>query len=255
MVPAVEAAFGYAGFFVRDQRTEIRPDQELGWNQEYSRPPQKAAATKAAICSLAVVALHSNSDMTSTIEMPCDGCGQASSPGHIAERLKRLEWSTRYRPVHIQTLLLCATSQREEREFLYSPRCDFSGEAGRVLEVAGIAADGRSAEIVQAEFQRAGFFLTPVLECALEPELKDGAKRLSLLEQRLPALGTRIRRSLKPKRVALLSVELEAVAGKIAAMQLECPVVLDSGRPFALDGLNGHEAAKRLREALAIRID
>jgi hypothetical protein len=124
-----------------------------------------------------------------------------------------------------------------------------------VLEVAGIAADGKTAEIVQAEFQRAGFFLTPVLECALEPELKDGAKRLSLLEQRLPALGTRIRRSLKPKRVALLSMELEAVAGKIAAMQLGCPVVLDSGRPFALDGLNGHEVAKRLREALAIRID
>ena len=255
MVPAVEAAFGYAGFFVRDQRTEIRPDQELGWNQEYSRPPQKAAATKAAICSLAVVALHSNSDMTSTIEMPCDGCGQASSPGHIAERLKRLEWSTRYRPVHIQTLLLCATSQREEREFLYSPRCDFRGEAGRVLEVAAIATDGKSAEIVQAEFQRAGFFLTPVLECAFETESQDGAKRLSLLEQRLPAMGTRIRRSLKPKRVVLISRELEPVTEKIAAMELGCPMVLDGGKPFGLDGPNAGEAVRRLRKALTIRVD
>jgi hypothetical protein len=193
--------------------------------------------------------------MTSTIEMPCDGCGQASSPGHIAERLKRLEWSTRYRPVHIQTLLLCATSQREEREFLYSPSCGFSGEAGRVLEVAGIAADGKPAEIVQAEFQRAGFFLTPVLECALEPELKDGAKRLSLLEQRLPALGTRIRRSLKPKRVVLISRELEPVTEKIAAMELGCPMVLDGGKPFGLDGPNAGEAVRRLREALTIRVD
>jgi hypothetical protein len=193
--------------------------------------------------------------MTSSIEMPCDGCGQNSSPGHIAGRLKRLEWSTRYRPVRIQTLLLCAASQPEEREFLYSPNCDFSGEAGRVLEVAGIGAGGKTVDVVQAEFQRAGFFLTPVLECAFETELQDGAKRLSLLEQRLPALGARIRRSLKPKKLALISVELEGVAEKIAAMELGCPVVLDSGKPFALDGANAGEAVRRLREALAIRTD
>jgi hypothetical protein len=193
--------------------------------------------------------------MTSSIEMLCDGCGQNSSPGHIAARLKRLEWSTRYRPVHIQTLLLCAASPPEEREFLYSPNCDFSGEAGRVLEAAGIAAAGKAVDTVQVEFQRAGFFLAPVLECAFEAELQDGARRLSLLEQRLPAMGTRIRRSLKPKRVALISVALEAVAQKIAAMELGCPVVLDSGKPFGLDGANAGEAVRRLREALAIRTD
>jgi len=187
--------------------------------------------------------------------MPCDGCGQISTPGHIAERLKRLEWSTRYRPVHIHTLLLCAASQSEEREFLYSPSCNFSGEAGRVLEVAGISAAGKSAEIVQAEFQRAGFFLTPVLECVFEAELQDGARRLSLLEQRLPAMGTRIRRSLKPKRAALISMALEGVAQKIAAMELGCPLVLDGGKPFALDRPNAGEAVRKLREALAIRVD
>ena len=193
--------------------------------------------------------------MTSSIEIPCDGCGQAASPEHIAERLKRLEWSTRYRPVHIQTLFLCAASQPEEREFLYSPSCDFSGEAGRVLEVAGIGADGKSVETVQAEFQRAGFFLTAVLECAFETESQGGAKRLSLLEQRVPAMGTRIRRSLKPKRVALISEGLEPVAKIIAAMQLGCPLILDEGKPFALDGANAGESARRLREALASRVD
>jgi hypothetical protein len=192
--------------------------------------------------------------MTNSIDLLCDGCGQISSPGHIAERLKRLEWSTRYRPVHIHTLLLCAASQSEEREFLYSPSCDFSGEAGRALEVAGISAAGKTVDTVQAEFQRAGFFLTPVLECAFETESEGGAKRLQLLEQRLPAMGTRIRRSLKPKRVALISMELEAVAQKIAAMELGCPVILDEGKAFALDGLNGHEAGRRLREVLAIRV-
>lgn len=208
------------------------------------------------VCSLAFVGLHSKPYiMTNSMNLPCDGCGQISTTAHIADRLKRLEWSTRYRPVHIHTLLLCAASQPGERAFLYSPRCDFSGEAGRVLEVAGIAANSKSAKIVQAEFQRAGFFLTPVLECAFETESQDRAKRLSLLEQRLQALGTRIRRSLKPKRVALISVELGAVAQKIAAMDLGCPVILDEGKPFCLEGLDGHEAARRLREALAIRVD
>jgi hypothetical protein len=138
---------------------------------------------------------------------------------------------------------------------MYSPICDFSGEAGRVLEVAGIVANSKTAEIVQAEFQRAGFFLTPVLECVLETESRGSAKLLALLEQRLPGMGTRIRRSLKPKRVALISVELEAVAQKIAAMELGGPVILDSGKPFTLDGANAGESARRLREALASRVD
>jgi hypothetical protein len=193
--------------------------------------------------------------MTGSIEMPCDGCGQASSPAHIAERLQRLEWSTRYRPVHIHTLLLCAASQPEEREFLYSPICEFRGESGRVLEVAGISAAGKTVDAVQVEFQRAGFFLVPVLECSFEAELRDGAKRLSLLVQRLPALGARIRRSLKPKRVALVSMALEPIGEKIAAMQLGCPLILDEGKPFELDGSGAEDAVRRLREVLAVRTD
>jgi hypothetical protein len=216
--------------------------------------------------------------MTSPTNLPCDGCGQISSPEHITQRLQRLEWTTRYRPVHIQTLLLCAASPQEEKEFLYSPGCEFQGEAARLLEVGGIAA-GKTADVVQAEFQRAGFFLTHVLECAFESEARDdsnapsidngrgsardnsnvsamdGSKRLLLLEQRLPAVGTRIRRSLKPKRVALISRALEPIVEKIVAMQLGCPIVLDGGKPFALDGSNAGEAAKRLREALTIRMD
>jgi hypothetical protein len=193
--------------------------------------------------------------MPTTITLTCDGCGQTASAEHIALRLQRLEWSTRYRPLHIQTLLLCAAAQPEERESLYSPSCDYRGVAGRVLEVAGIAVAGKTADIVQAEFQRAGFFLTPVLECALETESQDGMTLLLLLERRLATIGTRIRRSLKPKRVALLSMGLGAVAEKIAAMELGCPVVLDEGKPFALDGPGAGEAVRRLREALAIRAD
>jgi hypothetical protein len=76
-----------------------------------------------------------------------------------------------------------------------------------------------------------------------------------LLEQRLPAIATRIRRSLKPKRVVLISRILEPLVEKFGAMQLRCPIVLHEGKPFVLDGLNAEKAIARLREALAIRTD
>jgi hypothetical protein len=206
--------------------------------------------------------------MTSPLNLLCDGCGQISSPAHIAQRLQRLEWTTRYRPVHIQTLLLSAESPKLEQDFLYSPNCEFQGEAAKLLEVGGISAAGKTRETVLTEFQRAGFFLTHVLECAFDTGSRgnsDGPKRgdskdselrdRRLLEQRLPTIAARIRRSLKPKRVVLISRMLEPLVEKIGAMQLECPVVLHEGKPFILDGSNAGEAVARLREALAIRTD
>ena len=123
------------------------------------------------------------------------------------------------------------------------------------LEVAGISSAGKRADVVQAEFQRAGYFLTYVLECAFETEARGDSKRLSLLERRLPVVATRLRRSLRPKRVVLISQALESVTGKIATMEMGCPIVLDEGKPFALDGLNAGEAAKRMREVIANRMD
>jgi hypothetical protein len=194
-------------------------------------------------------------NMTNPIDLPCDGCGQIASSEHIGQRLQRLEWTTRYRPVHIHTLLLGAASPREEKDFLYSPSGDFHREAAMLLKAAGISGARKTREAVHAEFQRAGFFLTHILECAFETESRDGVKQLSLLEQRLSAVATRIRRSLKPKRVVLISQALEPIAEKIVAMQLGCPLVLDEGKPFALDGLDSEGAVTRLREALAIRTD
>jgi hypothetical protein len=174
-----------------------------------------------------------------------------ASPEHIGRRLQRLEWSTRYRPVHIQTLLLGGASPQEERDFLYSPTGEFHGEAEMLLDVAGFSAAGKTREAVHAEFQRAGFFLTHVLECALEKDSQGGLELSSLLSQRLPAVAVRIRRSLKPKRVVLISRALEPLVERIAALQLGCPLVLDEGRPFDLDGRDGEKAAARLREAIA----
>jgi hypothetical protein len=189
--------------------------------------------------------------MTDSIALPCDGCGQTASGEHIARRLQRLEWTTRYRPVHINTLLLGAFSPQEERDFLYAPSGEFHGEAALLLEALGISTAGKAADAVHAEFQRAGFFLTHVLECPLDKVAGQGAEDAALLTKRLEPVATRIRRSLKPKRVVLISQALGPILERILALELGCPVVLDNGKLFEFDGAVPENTVARLREALA----
>jgi len=181
-------------------------------------------------------------------DLRCDGCGQPASPEHIARRLQRLEWTTRYRPVHIGTLLLGAVAPQNDSEFLYSPAGAWSGEARILLAAAGLAAEGKSAEATLAEFQRGGFFVTHVLECPL----KNGEAAIfqQLTAARLPSLLARIRRSLKPRRLALVSRDLEPFLSALNSGELSCAILLDQGRPFALDGQAATEATERLREVL-----
>jgi len=189
--------------------------------------------------------------MTNSMALPCDGCGQTASAEHIARRLQRLEWATRYRPVHINTLLLGAFSPQEERDFLYAPGEEFHGEAALLLDALGISTAGKTADAVHAEFQRAGFFLTHVLECPLGKNAGQGAEAAALLAQRLQPVATRIRRSLKPKRVVLISQALGPILEKVLALELGCPVVLDNGKLFEFDGPRRENTSARLREALA----
>ncbi len=190
--------------------------------------------------------------MTNSMNLPCDGCGQIASAEHIGRRLRRLEWATRYRPVHIHTLLLGAFSPREDKDFLYAPSGEFHGEAGLLLDALGISTAGKAADVVHAEFQRAGFFLTHVLECPLDGIAAGGAEAAALLKKRLHAVAVRIRRSLKPKRVMAVTEGLAPVVEDILALDLSCPVVLDHGKPFRLDGGTGGSGGMRLREAIAI---
>ena len=132
-------------------------------------------------------------------DLRCDGCGQTASPEHIARRLQRLEWTTRFRPVHIATLLLGDVAPLSDSEFIYSPAGGWEGEAKSLLVAAGLTLEGKSAEATLAEFQRGGFLLTHVLECPVEDG--GGGSTQQLIGNRLPAVLSRIRRSLKPKRL------------------------------------------------------
>jgi hypothetical protein len=186
--------------------------------------------------------------ITPTNSLPCDGCGQSASPEHIARRLQRLEWATRYRPVHIGAILLGGVSPEADADYLYAGK--FEGEAGRLLEAIGISADGKPPEIVLSEFQRSGFFLAHVLECPLETGQLGDSSCKALLDRRAAQVLTRIRRSLKPKRVVLISELLTPLTARFSSAEMGCPVLLDGGKPFGLDSSGIPMAAHHLREAL-----
>ncbi|SRR6266446_2724112 len=187
--------------------------------------------------------------MTDTKPLLCDGCGQVASGEHVARRLQRLEWATRYRPVHIGTLLLGAAAPEEDAEFVYSPSDQWEGEGKLLLEAAGLISGGKPFEATLAEFQRGGLFVTHVLECPFEDAT--AGNMASVLENHLAGTLTRIRRSLKPKRLAPIAGMLAEFLPRLLSGNLGCAVLLDAGKPFALDAKEPNGAALRLREALA----
>ena len=201
--------------------------------------------------------------VSNSTDLWCDGCGQAASAEHIARRLRRLEWATRHRPVHIHTLLLGGVAPREDAELLYAPGDEFRGEAADLLRAVGISTAGKAPADIRREFQAAGFFLTHLLECPVEVETvgqrvvcegQSGYKApdpTALLREHLPSVVSRIRRSLKPRRVALVTEVPSAVVAEIVSMNLGCPVVLDDGRPFRFTPSIGGVTSSRLQEILS----
>jgi hypothetical protein len=189
--------------------------------------------------------------MTNAHLLACDGCGQPATAEHIAKRLQRLEWTTRYRPIHIGAVLLGAFAPTDDAEFLYAEAGAFAGEAKDVLSSSGISPNGKTAEATLSEFQRRGFLLTYVLECPLNPGVSGSIAIQTLLQSRLPLLSARVRRSLRPRRVVPISRFLEPLIASLKDGELGCPLVLDRGRPFALDIGGSEEVAARLSQALA----
>jgi hypothetical protein len=144
--------------------------------------------------------------------LTCDGCGQEATSEHIAKRLKRLELSTRFRPIRIQTVYLGAAPSASDHDFLYGAlEGGFHGEGAALLQNLGFSREGKTAEAVLAEFQRNGNFLTHVLECPFEEGIDEAAKE-GLLRRRLPVALLRIKRSLRPKQVQLISSALDPFA-------------------------------------------
>jgi hypothetical protein len=180
----------------------------------------------------------------------CDGCGQLASPEHIARRLQRLEWATRYRPIHIQALLLSGISPDNDSDFLYSPEGRFEGEAHKLLDAIQLPTEGKSAEAVLSEFQKRGLMLTHLLECPARQGLTD-SQIAQLFQAHLPSTVARVRRSFKPKRIILITQDLLPLLNTLQHADLGCPVFPASSSPFFLEGNPGAIDFHLSREALA----
>jgi hypothetical protein len=187
--------------------------------------------------------------MQSSQAILCDGCGQPAGAEHIARRLKRLENMTRYRPIHVQALFLGAVSPSRDEDYLYSAQGAFLGEGLELLRALDVEPAGRAVEVTLTEFQRRGYVLAHLLECA--EENGTAAVRREALQRRIPGTITRIRRSFKPKRVVLLGDELAEMIPQLAAANLDASLVLRNGKPFEWNEIGGGLLAKELTAAAA----
>jgi len=183
--------------------------------------------------------------------LPCDGCGQLADSAHISRRLERLAWSTRYRPLHIQALLLSGVAPQSDADFLYAPNFAFTGEGADLLRAFQVATEGKSPESVQTELQKLGILLTYVLECPLDPSVSV-AEGQALIGKQLPGTIARIRRSLKPKRLMLLSADLLPHAARFHGADLPCPVLPAIGEVFRLSYPSTEAERKAFRDGLGL---
>jgi hypothetical protein len=178
--------------------------------------------------------------------LPCDGCGQLASPDHLTRRFQRLEWTTRFRPIHIHTVFLSGISPAIREEFLYAGAAEgFRGEALALLNAIGMETAGKSPEAVLTEFQRRGYFLAHVLECPLDSAEQDELD--VLLRKRLPSAVIRLKKSLRPKRVMPISGLLGAYVGQLRASGLDAELLLDEDLPFELSRVVTDKSNAKLR--------
>jgi hypothetical protein len=167
--------------------------------------------------------------------LPCDGCGLPASPQHIAERVRRLELSTRFRPVHMGMLFVAlAPPARLEDDFYAPPESkEFFNPFLEALEISSSAvrtapgSDAHAADTARlAEFQRRGYYLAYLSECPI-PENKEPAA--STIARLGPTLIRRIRFNYKPKHIAPLGQELFPLIDLLRTAGIEPILTLDQG--------------------------
>jgi hypothetical protein len=166
----------------------------------------------------------------------CDGCTLEAGPIHLRRRIARLEWASRFRPIHIATLVLAPAPPDELEDYFYFPAGMPGDPSARafvedVFAACGIAAEPGSREPALRAFQHRGLFVAECIECPLE---RGAASQFEpLLASLMPTLARRIRFSYRPKSVVLISKLLAPVAAAFATFGLGS-TVLAEGSPLDL---------------------
>jgi hypothetical protein len=197
--------------------------------------------------------------MTNPTKILCDGCGLPASPQHIAERVERLERATRFRPVHLNILIVALEPSARPEDDFYGPS-ESAGFFNSLLDGLDIRADAglspaESSAARLLEFQKRGYYLTFLAECALMRQdsaesARDNASELQHIARLAPALIRRIRFNYRPKQVALLGENLSPLAEILSKSEIAPLLLLDSGRPFALPNPDDAASLERFRDGL-----
>jgi|HubBroStandDraft_6_1064221.scaffolds.fasta_scaffold346528_2 hypothetical protein len=189
--------------------------------------------------------------------LPCDGCGLPASPAHIAQRVRRLEMSTRFRPVHIGVLFVALAPLVRSEDDFYGPAeskqfADPFLEALEIHSPAEKAAPELHAHALDfaklAEFQRRGFHLAYLSECPL-PE--NGEPAESTIARLAPTLIRRIRFNYKPKLIAPLGQELFPLIEILGAARIGSVLTLDHGLALPSLRTGDRDSMELFRRAVA----
>ncbi len=165
----------------------------------------------------------------------CDGCGAQADDAHIRRRIGRLELATRFRPIHIQVLLIdAAPPARPEDYFYHAANREGRSASSRdyfdeIAKCSGLTIGPEmSEESTLAEFQHRGFYLAHVRECPGQPAggLDEALERLG------PVMIRRVEKSYKPKYIVLLSALLGKLIPQFERGEMRDRLILDHGKPF-----------------------
>lgn len=187
----------------------------------------------------------------------CDGCGAQVDEAHIRRRIERLELATRFRPIHIQALLLDASPPGAPEDYFY--RAAGSSQrsvAAQMLFDEITKCMGRKPgetmpeESVLAEFQRRGLFLAYAVECPVEsPEGLSAA-----LEHLASTVLLRLNSSYKPKFVVPISEALQPLIPLLQSNGWSDRLILRDGQPLQNASSEGPQRRAEFGAALADRL-
>jgi len=156
--------------------------------------------------------------------LPCDGCGLPASPEHIAERVRRLELATQFRPIHLGILFVALAPPIRAHDDFYAPAesKEFIEPFLEALEIP----PSMHKPVRLAEYQRRGYYLTYLSECPIPENAEPVAATIARLG---PTLIRRIKFNFRPKHIAPMGQELTPLAEMLRAAGIGPLVTLDHG--------------------------
>lgn len=184
----------------------------------------------------------------------CDGCGAQVVEAHIRSRIERLEHATRFRPIHIQVLLLASAPPSQPADDFYRAATSSARSAASqklfdeiTKSIGREPGDTADDEATLAEFQRAGFYLAYAVECPIESP----AQLTAAVTKLAPRVLLRVNTSYKPKFVAPIAQALQPLLPLFQSNAWADRLILQDGKSFDDQTDFGAALADSITKALA----